>query len=96
MLITKITPKSLTKIGFKNIVENKFESYPLHNYWVKNGVCLFYNPGDDENYLFGYAEMRINKYYAVGVRWIKYMEELKEVYLVLINEPLIEEKNEKN
>jgi len=87
----KITPRLLLKYGFVNVTDNKFESYPIHEYWVKKGVCLFYNNGDNDNFLFGYAEMRMSKYYAVGIRWISTMEELKEVYLCLNGWKLVTE-----
>jgi len=85
----KLSNKLLGKYGFNNITDNKFESYPLHPYWVKDGVVLFYNLAQEEySYLCGYAEMRMGKYYAVGCRWINYESELKDFYKVLTGNEL--------
>jgi hypothetical protein len=53
-------------------------------YWVKNGVCLFYNTpiqlGCENNFYIGYAEMRSGNYHAVTFRWIDSEEELISIY----------------
>jgi hypothetical protein len=85
----KITKSWLRNLGFKNITDHKFESYPLHNYWVNNGVCLFYNESDERDvYLLGYAEMRMGIYYAVGTKWTEYVHDVQNFYFITTRELL--------
>jgi hypothetical protein len=75
-----LTKEWLIKFGFYK-TEPIFKSYPSHPYWVKDGICLFFNESDDRDiYLAGYAEMRMGEYYAVGTRWIRYVHEVQNFY----------------
>lgn len=72
---------TLPQLGFSHNKKRRFESYPLHPYWAKEGVVLLYNEGqEDYKYLIGFAEMRMGKYYAVGIRWSDRIEELADLY----------------
>ena len=75
-----ITEGRLKDFGFEK-KPPLFESYPLHPYWVKDGVCLFFNESDSRDiYLLGYAEMRIGKYYATANKWTQSLHVLQNYY----------------
>ncbi len=80
---TLLTVEILRELEFENR-ECNFEFFKDMAYWVKNGICLFYNPLEissiDNKFYIGYAEMRQGKYVAVAFRWIDSLEELTEIY----------------
>ena len=81
----KLLTRNLLKVyHFSNIKDvNVFEGLEM-SYWVKNGVCLFYNTptqlGCESNFLIGYGSMRGGKYVAVTFKWIKTFDELTTIY----------------
>jgi len=83
-LYTVLTTDVLKELGFKNIGKCEFELFDNMNYWVKNGICLFYNTPISEDYqdsfYIGYAEMRQSKYVAVAFKWINSKEALTQIY----------------
>lgn len=95
-LYTLLTTSILEELGFNNNGQSKFELFEHMHYWVKNSICLFYNPKSEtdwqDSFLIGYAEMRAGKYVAVGFRWIDSEEELTQIYesitTKLITEPI--------
>lgn len=91
---TLLTTTILDKLKFKDNGWSPFESFERMNYWVKNGVCLFYNtPANthmQDSFYIGYAELRQNKYVAVGFRWINTLEELIKIYESITGKLIIE------
>ncbi len=89
---TPLTAGILKRHGFADIGKCQFEGYENMNYWVHNGVCLFYNTPIQEglecNFLVGYANMKMGKYYAVNFRGINNLEQLKPIYEALVGTPL--------
>jgi len=87
-LYTMLTTSVLKELNFKNIGKCEFELFDNMNYWVKNGICLFYNTPISEDYqdsfYIGYAEMRQSKYVAVAFKWINSKEELSQIYEAII------------
>lgn len=81
---TLLTTDILDELGFKDKGRCEFDLFEGMNYWVKNGICLFYNTPiskDHQNkFYIGYAEMRQGKYVAVAFRWIDSVEELTQIY----------------
>lgn len=80
---TQLTDKILEKHNFTNRGKCNFRFFEKMNYWVKNGVCLFYNaPVSDfqEAYLIGYTTMIQGEYVATKFRWIRTEQELIDVY----------------
>ncbi len=81
---TLLTPDILENFGFIDKGQCSFETFNNMNYWVKNGVCLFYNTPIQEGYgndfYIGYAELREGKYIAVAFRWINTVEVLIQIY----------------
>lgn len=81
---TVLTEAILEEYGFSNHQKCQFRNFELMSYWVKNGVCLFYNTPVNTNFqdsfLIGFAEMRQCKYVAVGFRWINSEEDLIRIY----------------
>ena len=84
----------LIKAGFKQIIDFKFDQYPIHPYWVKEGVCVFYNEGDLDNWLLGYAEMRLGQRCAVGFKWSKYVHQLQNAYYFITETELTFNQNQ--
>jgi len=89
---TKLTPSVLKGLEFVDKGKCPFELFKNMNYWVKNGICLFYNTpvakDYQEKFYIGYAEMRQGQYVAVGFKWIGTMEELTEIYESIIGKPI--------
>lgn len=83
-LYTILTTDILEELEFKDNGKCDFELFENMNYWVKNGICLFYNTPISENYqehfYIGYAEQRQSKYVAVAFRWIDSLEELTQIF----------------
>jgi hypothetical protein len=83
-LHTLLTTGILEELNFKDNGKCKFEGFENMNYWVKNGICLFYNTPISTDYqdhfYIGYAEMRQGKYVAVAFKWIDSLEELTQIY----------------
>ena len=81
----KITTEYLSENGFRQNPAT-FEDLMMP-YYVKEGVCLFYNdsrlPNEEHNYLIGYAEMRMGKYYATTFRWISDQEQFETIFLAI-------------
>ena len=90
---TTLTIDILEKLKFKNVEENKFENFEM-SYWVKNGICLFYNTPINTDYqdsfYVGYAEMRQGKYHVTAFRWIDNLEELTKVYEIITQKLITE------
>lgn len=82
-----LTPKELKLLGFSDKGKCPFPNFTNMNYWVKNGICLFYNTPEPEDYqakyYIGYAEQRCSNYVAVAFRWIDTVEELTTLYETL-------------
>lgn len=80
----EITTRKLEALKFKDNGKCNFTLFERMNYWVRNGVCLFYNTpiqlGCESDFYIGYVEMRQGKYVAVGFRWIKTMEDVVKTY----------------
>lgn len=90
-LYTLLTTDILEELGFKNVGQSKFELYDNLHYWVKNGICLFYNtPVKDyqESFLIGHAEIRKGKYIATTFKWIDSEEQLTQIYEAIIGEDI--------
>lgn len=89
---TKLTTKVLSGLEFGDKGQCDFALFKNMNYWVKNGVCLFYNTpvktDYQESFLVGYAEMRQGNYVAVAFRWVDSLEELTKIYESIIDEPI--------
>ena len=83
-LYTLLTTAILEEFGFKDNGQSKFELFEHMHYWVKNSICLFYNPTNEtdwqDSFYIGYAEQRQSKYVAVSFRWIDSEEELTQIY----------------
>ena len=83
-LYTVLTTGVLKELNFKNIGKCEFDLFDNMNYWVKNGICLFYNTPISEDYqdsfYIGYTEMRQGKYVAVVFKWIGSKEALTQIY----------------
>lgn len=80
--MTEITKEYLAKIRFEDMGKCPFKLFEHMNYYVNNGLCLFYNVPVLENvalsFLVGYAEMRQGEYVAVGFKWVNTREELEK------------------
>ena len=95
-LYTLLTTEVLEELGFKDNGQSVFELFENMHYWVKNGICLFYNPRSKTDwqgsFLVGYAEIIQGKYVAVAFRWTDSVEELTQIYETItqkkINEPI--------
>lgn len=89
---TLLTPQLLENLHFTNMGKCEFPKFENMNYWVKNGICLFYNVPEPTDYqahfYIGYAEMRRSQYTAVAFRWINSLEELTLVYENLTLHPI--------
>ena len=82
-----LTSEWLLKFGFKKS-EPAFDNIELP-YWVKKGVCLFFNSSPPENtYLIGQGYSYENIYYAARIRWIYNVHELQNIYYALTSEEL--------
>lgn len=83
-LYTLLTTDVLQELGFNDNGRCDFDGFENMNYWVKSGICLFYNtPVNTEwqdSFYIGYAENRQGKYVAVAFRWIDSEEELTKIY----------------
>ncbi len=81
---TLLTAEILKYLGFIDRGKaDRFELFDYFNYYVKNGVCLFYSTTKTDyqpSCLIGYAEQRKGKYVAVAFRWIDSEEELTQIY----------------
>lgn len=78
-----ITEKRLNKACFK-----KHEGYTFKNinlpYWVKDGVLLFFNTGQEEySFKIGYGEIVEGEYFAATWRWINKWHHLQNAYYEL-------------
>jgi hypothetical protein len=95
-LYTLLTTDVLQELGFKNIGQSEFELYDNLHYWIKNGICLFYNTPVKTNYqesfLIGYAQMRQGKYIATTFKWINSEEQLTQIYEAIIGKKIDEPK----
>ena len=93
-LYTLLTTGILEELGFKNVGQNKFDLYEKLHYWVKNGICLFYNTpvktDYQESFLIGYAEIRQGKYIATTFKWIDSEEQLTQIYEAIIGKKITE------
>lgn len=91
---TLLTTNNLLELDFKDKGQCTFELFEGMNYWVKNGICLFYNVPinkyDCNSFYVGYAEMRQGKHVAVGFRWIDTVEELTQIYESIIQKSITE------
>ena len=89
---TILTNDIVKGLDFKDQGKCKFELFDKMSYWVKSGICLFYNIpvliGDQNYFYIGYAEMRQGKYIAVGFRWINTLEELTNIYESIIKKKI--------
>lgn len=59
-----LTEEVLIALGFSNKNKSVFPHYTGFSYFVKNGICLFYNPNKQHlfnKYLIGFAEMKEGK-----------------------------------
>lgn len=87
MKSTLLTVKILEELNFRDNKEIVFENIKMP-YWVKAGVCLFYNTpiktDHQDSFYIGYGEMREGKYYAVAFRWINSLEELTRIYEAIV------------
>ena len=87
-----LNKESLNILGFSDKGKCPFKPFEQMHYWVKNGVCLFYNSRKetpfDTSFLVGYAMMNAGKYYAVSFRWIDKVDELKTIYESITNESI--------
>ena len=83
-IYTLLTTDILDEFGFEDNGQSKFPLFERMNYWVKNGICLFYNTpiskDYQESFYIGYVQLRQSKYIAVGFRWIDSVEELTKIY----------------
>ncbi len=90
---TPLTKSLLKKLDFSDVGRCDFKHFENMNYWVKNGVCLFYNVPIQErcesDFYVGYCEMREGEYVAVAFRWIKTFKELSEIYEGITNKFII-------
>lgn len=91
----KLSPEEIKKLGFRKHEHNEFYLYSETNmgYYVRNGVCLFFNHPENAthnkgSYKIGYAEMVQGEYIATTFRWIETIEQLKQVYEAITNEIL--------
>ena len=93
-IYTVLTTDILFELHFENVGKCKFKFFINMNYWVRNGICLFYNTPINtdyqEKFYIGYAEMRQGKYVAVAFRWIDSVEELTKIYESIIQSPITE------
>lgn len=89
---TLLTPDILEEFNFNNVGPCEFDSYNNFHYWVKNGICLFYNTpiktDYQESFLIGHAEMRQGKYYATTFKWINSEEQLIQIYEAIIGKEI--------
>jgi hypothetical protein len=75
-----ITQGYLLKYGFSLIEESPFQDMKM-KYWVKEGLCLFFNESPPFNtYLVGFADQRFGKYSIVTGEWIKYVHTLQNTF----------------
>jgi len=83
-IMTILTTDILKGLDFKDNGKCEFPFFENMSYWVKNGVCLFYNTpiktDYQESFYIGYAEQRQGKYTAVAFRWIDSLEELVVIF----------------
>lgn len=81
---TLLTPDVLNDLGFEDRKTAKvFKLFENMNYFVKNGICLFYNTTKvdyQQSFLIGHAEQRQGEYIATAFRWIDSEEELTQIY----------------
>ncbi len=93
-LYTLLTIGILEELGFKNVGQSKFELYDNLHYWVKNGICLFYNTPVkneyQESFLIGHAELRQGKYIATTFKWIDSEEQLTQIYEAIVDKKITE------
>lgn len=89
---TLLTVDKLKELGFSDVGSCSFEHFKKMNYWVKNGVCLFYNTPVktdwQDSFLVGYATMQQGEHVAVSFRWIKDVETLTAIYENILGAPL--------
>jgi len=93
-MYTLLTTTILDEFGFEDKGQCTFKFFEGMCYWVKNGICLFYNIPTHTNYqdsfYIGYAEMRQGEYVAVAFRWIDSVEELTQIYEHILKKPITE------
>lgn len=94
----KLSSEILLEYGFIHIkeVEHPFNDFKMP-YYVKSNVVLIYNEGCSGNenlFYIGYGDIINGKYVLVPFRWIKYEEELLEIYKAVKGVDLL--KNNKN
>lgn len=81
---TILTVNILIEKGFEDIGKCKFKPFENMSYWVKNGICLFYNTPISKDYqekfYVGYVDMRQGEYFVVAFRWIDSLEDLTNIY----------------
>lgn len=87
-IYTELTVDILKELQFKDRGKCEFAGFENMSYWVKSGICLFYNTpivtDYQESFYIGYAEMRQSKYVAVAFKWIDSLEELTEIYEAIV------------
>lgn len=97
---TILTTGILQNLEFEDVGQSKFKLFENMNYWVKNGICLFYNTpvkaDYQESFYVGYAEMRQGEYVAVAFRWIDNLEELTKIYESIVFKPITESTDKKS
>lgn len=87
METNELSQKVITELGFHPNPSGIFENIQMP-YYVRKGVCLFYNEGQENVYYAGFAEMRQGKYYSVQIKWIEKVYQLKEFYFALTDQEL--------
>jgi len=91
---TILTEVILKNLGFSKNEIFKFPLFENMGYWVKNGVCLFYNmpiqKDYQESFYVGYGEQRQGTYIAVAFRWIDNLEELTQIYESIVVKKITE------
>lgn len=89
---TLLTVSKLKDLGFSDVGPCPFRHFTGMSYWVKNGVCLFYNvpvkTNWQDSFLVGFASMKQGEYAAVAFRWIRDVETLTSIYEGILGVPI--------
>jgi hypothetical protein len=84
-----LTKEWLLRLDFNLVEESPFPLIKLP-YYVKNGICLFFNESPPENtWLIGWADKRFDNGYQVTTgRWIHYVHELQNIHFAITGNEL--------